>query len=394
MGTVLKSRWRGALLRRAVSSPNDFAPGGSREGSATLATPSCSAAKPVAPATIPSPIVMRAKRRPGAVFMTLTLAGHFGRRLCPCWRRHKLRADRIDDRFPQDSIDLRLGATVQEPAADRVDRLHLIGTPSSPEGHRDPLVQHPAHGEVDHPLVITSGELIQPSHGVQILAEARLLELRIGAAQIVALEGGLTAHAARQESATQGAIAQGCNAVKTAIRQYVRLDATLEEIIGRLHAMQRGDLAKSLDLLHRKITDADGADLAPLQKIVHRLGGLLNRHRRVRPMHLIEIDDVRLEPAQGFFDFAHDPRTAGVAEHLSVPPLEPDLACEMDTRAQIALRDGPSDDFLRMTEAVGGRGIDEVDPIVDCRANRGDRPGIVGAAPHPATNRPCSERNA
>src|SRR6266436_5699422 len=144
MGTVLKSRWRGALLRRAVSSPNDFAPGGSREGSATLATPSCSAAKPVAPATIPSPIVMRAKRRPGAVFMTLTLAGHFGRRLCPCWRRHELRADRIDDRFPQDSIDLRLGATVQEPAADRVDRLHLIGTPGSPEGHRDPLVQHPA----------------------------------------------------------------------------------------------------------------------------------------------------------------------------------------------------------------------------------------------------------
>src|SRR4029077_5432814 len=337
MGTVLKSRRRGALLRRAVSSSNDFAAGGSRKGSATLATPSCSAAKAVAPATIPSPIVMRAKRRLSAVFMTLTLAGHFRRRLCPCWRRLELRADRIDDRFPQDSIDLRLGATVQEPAADRVDRLDLIGTPGSPGGPRDPLVQHPAHGEVDHPLVITSGELIQPSHGVQILAEARLLELRIGAAQTVALEGGVIAHAARQESATQGAIAEGCDAVKTAIRQYVRLDAALEEIIGRLHAMQRGDLAKSLDLLHREITDADGADLATLQKIVHLPGGLLDRHRRVRPMHLIEIDDVRLEPAQGFVDFTHDPRTAGVAEHLSVPPLEPDLGFAMETRTPFRL---------------------------------------------------------
>ncbi len=65
--------------------------------------------------------------------------------------------------------DFRLGGAVQGPASDRVDRLHLIGASGSPQGHRDPLVQHPAHGEVDDPLAVTLGELIQSSHRVQIL---------------------------------------------------------------------------------------------------------------------------------------------------------------------------------------------------------------------------------
>src|SRR5260370_35915340 len=72
-GTDSKSRRRDILLRRAVSSSSDFAPGGSREASAALATPPCSAARPAAPAAIPSPILVRATRRPGAVSIIFPL---------------------------------------------------------------------------------------------------------------------------------------------------------------------------------------------------------------------------------------------------------------------------------------------------------------------------------
>ena len=157
--------------------------------------------------------------------------------------------------------------------------------------------------------------------------------------------------------------------------------------------MQRGDLAKPVHLRHGEIADADGADLPLLQQRGHRLGGFFDRHRRIGPMHLVDIDDVGAEPAQGILDLLADAPAAGIAEDLPVAPLQPDLGREKNMGTQLAFRDGLADDLLGPAEAISGCRIDEIDPAFDRRANRGDRLAFVGAAPHPAADGPGAQRD-
>src|SRR4029077_20670287 len=58
--------------------------------------------------------------------------------------------------------------------------------------------------------------------------------------------------------------------------------------------------------------------------------------------------------------------------------------------------DGQSlaDDFFRAPEAVDRRRIDQIDSALERRVDRADGIVLVAAAPHPAADRPSSERNA
>src|SRR4029077_20587959 len=94
----------------------------------------------------------------------------------------------------------------------------------SPPRAGDGLIAHPADRKVDHPFAeVSLGKLIKPFHSGEILRKARLLELGIGTAQIVALEFGLGSHATGQEPAAERAIAEGRDFVLAAIGQDLRL---------------------------------------------------------------------------------------------------------------------------------------------------------------------------
>ena len=54
--------------------------------------------------------------------------------------------------------------------------------------------------------------------------------------------------------------------------------------------MQRCHPAEALHLPDREIADADGADLALLEQGVHGLRGFLDRHQRVGPVDLVDVD--------------------------------------------------------------------------------------------------------
>ena len=58
---------------------------------------------------------------------------------------------------------------------------------------------------------------------------------------------------------------------------------------------------------------------------MHRLSGFFDRHQRVRPMNLVDVDVVGAKPTQGILDLLQDPRPAGIAEYLSTLPFKADL---------------------------------------------------------------------
>src|SRR5262249_24867015 len=141
-------------------------------------------------------------------------------------------------------------------------------------------------------------ELIKPCYGSEVLPKARLLKFRIRAAKVVPLEFAVGPHPSGQEPAAECAVAKGRDVILSAIGEDVGLDPALEQIIGRLHHVQRRNAAEALHLPSREIADTDGADFALLEQSVHRLRGLLDGHPGVGPVNLVDIDVIGAKAAQ------------------------------------------------------------------------------------------------
>ncbi len=238
------------------------------------------------------------------------------------------------------------------------------------------------------------GEPIKPLDGGEILRKAGCLEFWVGAPQIVPLEGRVRPHAPRKKSPAQRAIAECRDAVLAAVRQEVGFDSALEQIVRRLQHVKRCHATKLFDLLDGKIAYADRADLSLVEQHVHRVRRLFDRNQRVGPVDLIDVDVIGSKPAQGILDLAHDAGAAGIAENLLVLPLESRLGGDQDTRAQAGFGDRFADDLLGTAEAISGRGIDQVDAVIQRGANRGNGFRFVGPAPHPPADRPRADGDA
>ena len=93
-------------------------------------------------------------------------------------------------------------------------------------------------------------------------------------------------------------------------------------IVGRLHNVQFSNAAKALDLRNREIADANRPDLALVEEPLHRFGRLFDRHQRVGPVRLIDIDVISAQSPQRASHCEQDPVSAGVPGDLSILPLE------------------------------------------------------------------------
>src|ERR671934_703099 len=116
--------------------------------------------------------------------------------------------------------------------------------------------------------------------------------------------------------------------------------------------MQRRNATESLHLPNTEIADADGADLALLEQGVHGLRGFLDRHQRIGPVHLIDVDVLGSQPPQRILNLLQDSRAARIAEYSSTLPLKPHLGRDVHARAKVALGDRLADDFFRTAEAI------------------------------------------
>jgi hypothetical protein len=87
-------------------------------------------------------------------------------------------------------------------------------------------------------------------------------------------------------------------------------------------------------------------------------------------------------------------RLAGVAEWLSVLPVKTDLGRDQDAIATSAFGQCLANDLLGAAEALGWRGIDQGDAMIEGLMNGADRLRLVRSAPHPSAHRPGAERDA
>ena len=197
-----------------------------------------------------------------------------------------------------------------------------------------------------------------------------------------------------QQAAAQRAVGQHRDAVLAAIRQHVRLDRALEQIVRRLRRMQRRGRAKHVHLGRIEVAHADRVDLAGAIEPRQRLGGVVDRHQRIGPVHLVEVDRVDAQPAQRRLRFLDDALRAAVAKRAAVVPAEPGLGGDDGALALAVLRQRPADDLLGAAEAVHRRGVDQRDAVIERRMNGADRVRLVAAAPHPAADRPGAEPDA
>src|SRR5258708_4633047 len=306
--------------------------------------------------------------------------------------RHELGAYRIGDRRANDPIDFLDRVIAQRPPHHLAHRFELSGAACAHQCDADTgLIERPPQRQVHHALAkIIACEAIQHLDGTKVLAKPWRLELGIGIALIIARKASVWPHAPAQQATAKGSIHQRRYTVPEAVGQHFLVRFALEEIVRRLHRVNRRNAAKLAHLLEGEIADPDSADLSLLIKGEHGFGALLDRAQWVGPMNLVDVYMVRAQSSQRLLNLGEDSFAAGIAKWLPVAPIQPSLSGDHDAISQSAIGQCFADDLLRAAETVNWGSIDKRDSALDRRVNGLDRFGLVRTTPHPSADRPCS----
>jgi hypothetical protein len=197
---------------------------------------------------------------------------------------------------------------------------------------------------------------------------------------------GAEAVAAAQPAAGERAPRQHPHVVLGGDGEEIALDATDEhrvrgllgdeapEPTGAGHPLRLDDLVGGVG------GAAEGDDLAGPLEVGQRRQRLLVARRRVGTVDLVEVDAIRLQPAQAVLDLPHQP-PPGVATHVAVlTHRRMGLGGEHDVVAA-ASGEGCADDLLGFAGRVHVGGVDEVDAGIEGAMDDGDRVVVVAVAP-------------
>ena len=177
-----------------------------------------------------------------------------------------------------------------------------------------------------------------------------------------------------------------------------REDATGEQRERRLHRVDVPHGLAAVELLDVEVAGADPADLPLVDEGGHRPPRLLEQRPRrpVRPVTLVEVDPLEAETAQAALALLADRLGAEIVPDLALRPAFPPAAALREHEHVVTDRgwaERPPDDLLGVTEAVDRRGVDPVDPELDCAPDRGDRLVVVDRSP-PEPPRPADAPGA
>jgi len=184
------------------------------------------------------------------------------------------------------------------------------------------------------------GQPVERGHGVEILLIAARLELRVRLAQVVAEEPRVAPHAPREQPAHSAPYASTVRPCRPAYGRTSFSIAPLEQVVRRLHDVQRRDRPEGLHLLGREVAHADRADCPVLVEPPQLRRGLLHRNERIGPVHLIDVDVARSQPPQRVLDLRSDPLRGGVAVDGAGMPCETGLGSDQHALAPAVLSDG------------------------------------------------------
>src|SRR5690606_17503107 len=120
------------------------------------------------------------------------------------------------------------------------------------------------------------------------------------------------------------------------------------------------------------------ANLAFGLELLQGLPTFLDVFRRFRPVNLVQVDDVDLQPPQTRFALPADAvRAEAFADLTVLIPNPRTLGEHVRTTLGRQTSQGFGHDFLRVSQSIDGGGIDPVDPAVERLVNRGNGIGIL-----------------
>src|SRR5713226_119205 len=228
--------------------------------------------------------------------------------------------------------------------------------------------------------------------GIQVLGEMRLLKLGVsGFAHIVFGKLTIDTHGTAQQSAAECAVRERGDSASQGVWENIAFYFAFEEIVGRLNRVQRSDTFETSHLLRREIADTDGTNLPLFIKFTKSDRRFLDGDEGVGPVHLIDIDVVRLETTERILKLLENPLARGVAVDFAVGPVEANFGGEHDLLAVTVLTQGFAHDLFGAPIAVNRRSVDQVDAVVERGMNGADGFLLVSSAPHPAADSPRAE---
>src|SRR5580704_12392851 len=240
-----------------------------------------------------------------------------------------------------------------------------------------------------------ASECVKLADCSKVLGEMRGLKLRICRLPHV-IVGKLTigAHGAAQQSTAEGPVRERGDAAAHSIWQNVAFYFAFEKIEGRLNGVKRRNGPETRHLFGRIVTHTDSANFPLFVELAKRGGCLLDGDERIRPMHLINVDVVRLKTAQRILDLPENTLARGVAFNSATRPIESDFGGKDDALPAAILTQGFPHDFFGTPKTVNRCCVDQVDALIECGMNGADGFLLVRSAPHPAAHGPGPERDS
>ena len=203
-----------------------------------------------------------------------------------------------------------------------VEPAHLSGA-GDRHDERAPA-EHPGQGELRRAAALGGGQLLQAGDQRQVVADVLGLETRHAAPEVGGAEASGIGDGAGQEAAAERAVGDEADVELGAqVEQRVLRVPRPQGVLG-LQRRQRMDGVCAADGGGDRLADSESADLALGDQPGHGAHGVLDRHRRVDSMDVVEVDDVHPEAAQA--RLARLRHVLGPAIGRRRPARRPDVA--------------------------------------------------------------------
>src|ERR1700730_3655659 len=211
-----------------------------------------------------------------------------------------------------------------------------------------------------------------------IRLESLRREARESAAEVGAVESRVFVDLAREEALAQRAIGNEANSEFLEGRNHFLLRGSRPQRVFALEGSERLDCVCATDRLHACFRKAEVLDLTLLDQVLHRAGDVFDRHVRVNPVLIEQVDDIDFEPLERALDSLLDVLRPTVQARSTLHPtgievrieVKPELGGDHYLIAEGS--EGFAHELFVYERAVNLGGVKESDAAFHrCAENRG-----------------------
>src|SRR2546423_13071661 len=168
------------------------------------------------------------------------------------------------------------------------------------------LGQQPRERDLSRSRLLTFCDLAEQINQGLIRLESFRRKARQGAAEVGAVEGRVLVDLAREEALAQRAVRHEADSEFLKRRYHFLLRGSRPQRVLALEGCERLDCMCATDRLHACFGHAEVLDLARLNQFLHRARHVFNRHLRVNPVLIEQVNCLDLESLERALDRPRD----------------------------------------------------------------------------------------